>query len=90
MIYGPYKRKSRIQAVRMPQRIRHRSYNARPSRAVFSLRIVLAVCAAALLILGGRALCLEHTALELSVTAALAGIAVLLLYLLKRMDHRRN
>lgn len=90
MIYGPYKRKGRVQTGRMPQRTQRRGYNARPSRAVLFLRLAFAACVTALLLLGGRMLCLEHTALELSVTAALSGIAVLLLYLLKRMDHRRN
>lgn len=88
MIYGPYKRKGRVQTAKMPQRIRRRSYNARPRRTVLSLRCALAACVTALLILGGRILCMEHTALELSVMAALAGIAVLL-YLMKRTEHKK-
>ena len=90
MIYGPYKRKGRVQTGKMPQRVKRRSYNARPCRTVFFLRFAVAACVTAILILGGRMLLLEPTALEISALAALTGIALLLLCLMRRTNHRKR
>lgn len=90
MIYGPYTRKGKVRTAHLQQRTKRRSYNARPCRAVIFLRFSFAACVTALLILGVRMLLLEHTVLELSVMTTLSGIAVLLLCLMRRMNHRRR
>ena len=106
MIYGPYQRKRKVKAAKLPRRYRRGSYKARPDKLVVGLRIAFGICLTVLAAMCGRMLywvCAARTARgvyypyiptipQLAVIAALAGSALLLLYLLERLDHgkRRN
>ena len=103
MIYGPYKRQSKLQPFKAVQRAKRQNYKARPGKTVLCLRTAFAVCIAALLGLGGRMLYLEYaartargvsapyvpTAWELLLMTALSISALLLLYLLERNRRRK-
>ena len=103
MIYGPYKRQSKLQSLKPTQRTSRHNYKARPSKTVLCLRAAFAVCVAALLGLGGRMLYLDHAARtargvyapyvpaiwELALMVVLSASAVLLLYLLERNGRRK-
>ena len=101
MIYGPYKRQSKLRSIKPAQRTSRYNYKARPGKTVLCLRAAFAVCVAALLGLGGRMLYLDRVArmargvyapyvpavweLVLMVSAS----ALLLLYLLERNGRRK-
>ena len=102
MIYGPYKRQSKLQSIKPTQRASRRNYKARPGKTVLCLRAAFAVCIAALLGFGGRMLYLDHAARtargvyapyvpaiwELILMVVLSGSALLLLNLLERNGRR--
>ena len=54
MIYGPYKRQSKLRSIKPAQRTSRHNYKARPGKTVLCLRAAFAVCVAALLGFGGR------------------------------------
>ena len=100
MIYGPYKRQSKLQPFKTVQRAKHHNYKARPGKPVLCLRAAFAVCVAALLGFGGRMLYLKYaargvsapyvtTAWELLLMTVLTISALLLLYLLERNGRRK-
>lgn len=60
MIYGPYKRQSKLPSIKPAQRVKRRNYKARPGKTVLCLRAAFAVCIAALLGFGGRVLYLDR------------------------------
>ena len=60
MIYGPYKRQSKLRSIKPAQRTSRYNYKARPGKTVLCLRAAFAVCVAALLGLGGRMLYLDR------------------------------
>ena len=62
MIYGPYKRQSKLRSIKPAQRTSRYNYKARPGKTVLCLRAAFAVCVAALLGLGGRMLYLDRVA----------------------------
>lgn len=103
MIYGPYKRQSKLPSIKPAQRTSRYNYKARPGKTVLCLRAAFAVCIAALLGFGGRMLYLDHAARtargvyapyvpavwELVLMVVLSASALLLLYLLERNRRRR-
>lgn len=58
MIYGPYKRQSKLRSIKPAQRTSRYNYKARPGKTVLCLRAAFAVCIATLLGLGGRMCCI--------------------------------
>lgn len=102
MIYGPYKRQSKLRSSKPAQRTSRYNYKARPGKTVLCLRAAFAVCIATLLGLGGRMLYLDHAARtargvyapyvpavwELVLMVVLSASA-LLLYLLERNGRRK-
>ena len=90
MIYGPYKRKVKSKRIKHPQHTSHHGYNARPERIVVWLRVAFAACLTALAALGIKMLYLAPTTPELAAMAGLAGAALLLLCLLRRLDYRKR
>ena len=103
MIYGPYKRQSKLPSIKPAQRVNRRNYKARPGKTVLCLRAAFAVCIATLLGLGGRMLYLDHAARtargvyapyvpavwELVLIVVLSASTLLLLYLLERIGRRK-
>lgn len=103
MIYGPYKRQSKLRSIKPAQRTSRYNYKARPGKAVLCLRAAFAVCIATLLGLGGRMLYLDHAARtargvyapyvpavwELVLMVVLSASTLLLLYLLERIGRRK-
>ena len=103
MIYGPYKRQSKLPSIKPAQRVKRRNYKARPGKTVLCLRAAFAVCIAALLGFGGRVLYLDRAARmardvyapyvpavwELVLMVVLSASALLLLYLLERNGRRK-
>ena len=103
MIYGPYKRQSKLRSIKPAQRTSRHNYKARPGKTVLCLRAAFAVCVAALLGFGGRMLYLDHAARtargvyapyvpavwELVLIVVLSASALLLPYLLERNGRRK-
>lgn len=90
MIYGPYKRKGKLKMTKLPQHATHYGYNARPDKRIVRLRLALAASLTALVALGIKMLYLTPTTLEMASMAVLAGASLLLLCLLRRLDHRKR
>lgn len=103
MIYGPYKRQSKLPSIKPAQRVNRRNYKARPGKTVLCLRAAFAVCIAALLGFCGRVLYLDRAARmardiyapyvpavwELVLMVVLSASTLLLLYLLERNGRRK-
>lgn len=103
MIYGPYKRQSKLRSIKPAQRTSRYNYKARPGKTVLCLRAAFAVCIATLLGLGGRMLYLDYAARtargvyapyvpavwELVLIVVLSASTLLLLYLLERIGRRK-
>lgn len=103
MIYGPYKRQSKLRSIKPAQRTSRHNYKARPGKTVLCLRAAFTVCIAALLGFGGRMLYLDYAARtargvyapyvpavwELVLMVVLSASTLLLLYLLERNRRRK-
>ena len=94
MIYGPYKRQSKLRSIKPAQRTSRHNYKARPGKTVLCLRAAFAVCVAALLGFGGRTARGVYAPYvpavwELVLIVVLSASALLLLYLLERNGRRK-